>query len=57
MKQIYTSFQLNARAYYKILKVARTIADLDGSKEVEFKHLNEAVCYRTIDKKFWEQTV
>lgn len=57
MKQIYTSYQLSARAYHKILKVARTIADLNESKEVEFKHLNEAVCYRTIDKKYWEQTV
>ena len=57
MKQIYTSYQLSARAYHKILKVARTIADLSESREVEIRHLNEAVCYRTIDKKFWEQTV
>ena len=57
MKQIYTSYQLSARAYHKILKVARTIADLSESREVEIRHLNEAVCYRTIDKKCWEQTV
>lgn len=56
LKQIYIKLNLSARAYHKILKVARTVADLDGSREVELEHLNEAVCYRSLDKKFWEQT-
>jgi magnesium chelatase family protein len=40
---------LSARAYHRILKVARTIADLDGSESVETKHLTEAVSYRKLD--------
>ena len=37
----------------KILKVARTIADLDGCESIKTKHLNEAICYRSINEKFW----
>ncbi|MBO5372033.1 MAG: YifB family Mg chelatase-like AAA ATPase [Lachnospiraceae bacterium] len=54
MKNIYQSMELSARGYYKILKVARTIADLENSEEIEQKHLNEAVCYRMLDNKYWE---
>lgn len=57
LKQIYTKLNLSARAYHKILKVARTIADLEQSKDVQMQHLNEAVCYRSLDKKFWETTI
>lgn len=55
LKQIYTSLDLSARSYHKLLKVARTIADLDESREVTQRHLNEAVCYRNPEQKFWEQ--
>ncbi|MBO5302594.1 MAG: YifB family Mg chelatase-like AAA ATPase [Lachnospiraceae bacterium] len=54
MKKIFQSMELSARGYYKILKTARTIADLENSEEIQQKHLNEAVCYRMIDKKYWE---
>ena len=54
MKQIYQSMRLSARGYYKILKTARTIADLDGSEQIQTHHLNEAVCYRVQDEKYWE---
>ncbi|MCI8991327.1 MAG: YifB family Mg chelatase-like AAA ATPase [Eubacterium sp.] len=54
MKRIFLRLDLSARAYYKILKVARTIADLEQSTEIKSAHLTEAVCYRSIDKKFWE---
>lgn len=54
MKRIFLQLDLSARAYYKILKVARTIADLEKSAEINTAHLTEAVCYRSIDKKFWE---
>lgn len=53
MKQIYHRFDLTARSYHRILKVARTIADLDGEEEIDQSHLSEAVCYRIADKKFW----
>lgn len=43
----------SARAHDKILRVARTIADLDDSDAIRQEHLGEAVNYRTLDRKFW----
>lgn len=53
MEEIFCKLELSGRAYHKILKVARTLADLEGTKNIEERHLNEAVCYRSIDKKYW----
>jgi magnesium chelatase family protein len=46
MEQVFASLDLSARAYHKIIKVARTIADLCGSDNINTEHLGEAVCYR-----------
>jgi len=53
MKEAFTAMNLTARRYYKILMVARTIADLDGSDRIEEKHLREALGYRMVDEKYW----
>lgn len=49
----YDRFKLSARAYTRVIKVARTIADIEGSEKVLKKHVLEAVQYRGIDEKYW----
>lgn len=47
LQKMAKTMDLSARAYHKILKVSRTIADLEGSEKIKAEHLSEAVCYRT----------
>lgn len=53
MEEIFTMMNLSARAYHKIIKVARTIADLDGKDDIGTEQISEAVCYRINDKGYW----
>lgn len=53
MEQLFAAMNLSARAYHKILKVARTIADLEECEQIERRHLAEAVCYRRTDDRYW----
>lgn len=53
MGQAFHVYGMTARTYHKVLKVARTIADLAGAEEINTVHLKEAIGYRTMDKKYW----
>jgi magnesium chelatase family protein len=50
MKLAFEKYHISARGYTRILKVARTIADLDGSENIKLNHLTEALAYRNIEK-------
>lgn len=50
LREAYEVYGLSARAYYKILKVARTLADIDGKENVSLQHIFEALSYRVKDK-------
>ncbi len=55
-RDVYQRKGMSARAYSKILKVARTIADLDGAEQIGHAHLCEAIGYRSLEEKYWQSS-
>ena len=53
LRRVMTKYDMSARAYDRILKVARTIADLAASPTIEPLHISEAISYRTLDRSSW----
>lgn len=53
MQRIFQHMRLSARGCHRILRVARTIADLDGAEQIGRQHLCEAVSYRSLEEKYW----
>ncbi len=56
IQRAFESMGLSMRAYHKILRVARTAADLDGAEDIGIRHLSEAVCYRGFEDRYWDGT-
>ena len=55
LKDILEKMSFSARAYHKILKTSRTIADIEQKSLIEKEHIAEAVCYRSVNSKYWRE--
>lgn len=54
MKEAFEKLELSARSYHRVLKVARTIADMEAAQKIGIVHLQEALCYRSVSKEYWK---
>lgn len=54
MHESFERLKLTARGYYRVLRVARTIADMEGAKKIGHSHICESLLYRSIDRKVWD---
>ena len=53
MDKVYENLHMSLRSYHRVLKVARTIADIDGLCNVGLEQLKEALCYRGVEDRYW----
>ena len=54
IRRAFESLNMSARGYNRVLKVARTVADLDGAENIDRKHIALAISFRNLDKKYWK---
>lgn len=53
IKDVFERFNMSMRSYHKILKISRTIADIEGDKDISKRHVFHAIQYRSLDRKYW----
>ena len=53
IEKAFDKYDMSARMYYKILKIARTLADMEGNEKISCENILESINYRILDKKYW----